>query len=179
MERLYIGFAWPGLDGRLSPCSSAMTVGIRRSTAAHGGSPRWSRWIPERRLWPCGRPRLEEAPGRTCRPRDGGAQARPGFLVGLGTLWGTHGVSRLSLKDCTLWKSEPHCSSPWTTVAHGMDSRWGSSWRIISRGRDPTLKKEEDPSPWAAAGTITITPTQPLSHWATAGEEVVLGGRWG
>lgn len=49
-------------------------------------------------------------------------------------LWKTHGESSshwsyLPLKDCTLWKCDPHCSSWGKTTASGVDSCWQSSCR--------------------------------------------------
>ena len=38
-----------------------------------------------RRLWPHGKPPLEQAPGRTCGPMERGAHAGVGFLAGLVT----------------------------------------------------------------------------------------------
>jgi len=44
----------------------------------------------QRRLWPCGEPVLEQAPGRTYGPMGRGAHTGAGLLAGLVTLWGTH-----------------------------------------------------------------------------------------
>ena len=43
-----------------------------------------------RRLWPRGKPTLEQDPGRSCGPVERGAHAGAGFLAGLVTPWGTH-----------------------------------------------------------------------------------------
>jgi len=43
-----------------------------------------------KRLRPCGKSTLEQAPGRTCEPMERGAHAGAGLLSGIVTLWGTH-----------------------------------------------------------------------------------------
>ena len=71
--------------------------------AAHGG-PWWSRYPSAahgqpharagrwawRSLWPCGKPMLEQAPGRICRPMERRAHTGAGLLAGLVTPGGTH-----------------------------------------------------------------------------------------
>ena len=46
--------------------------------------------VPQRRLWPRGKPALEQAAGKTCGPMERGAHAGAGLLAGLVTPWGTH-----------------------------------------------------------------------------------------
>ena len=105
--------------------------------AVHGGP--WSRYPPVdhgrdptpeqgdvwRRLWPHGEPVLEQAPARTCGRVERGAPTRAGLLAGLVTLWGTHAGAACS----------------WGTAPCGRDPRWGSLWRTVGRGRDPTLEQ--------------------------------------
>ncbi|KAF4791744.1 hypothetical protein TURU_127569 [Turdus rufiventris] len=76
----------------------------------------------------------------------------------MGDLWGegTPPWINLSMKDCSLGKSDPrcssfgrniapevdsYCSSSQRGVAHEMDSCYRSSWRAISHGRG--LRDEE------------------------------------
>ncbi|OPJ85308.1 hypothetical protein AV530_011749 [Patagioenas fasciata monilis] len=63
-----------------------------------------------RRLCPCGKPALEQAPGRICGPMKRGAHTEACFLTGLVTPWGI--------------QSGAGCS--WRTVPHGRDLRWSS-----------------------------------------------------
>ncbi|GAB0184744.1 hypothetical protein GRJ2_000939700 [Grus japonensis] len=57
----------------------------------------------QRRLWPHGKPTLEQAPDRTCGLVERGAHAGAGLLAGLVTSWGTPRWSSLLLKIRTLW----------------------------------------------------------------------------
>ncbi|GAB0193758.1 EH domain-containing protein 4 [Grus japonensis] len=59
----------------------------------------------QRRLWPYGKPTLEQALGRTRGPVVRGAHARAGLLAGLVTPWGDPCWSSLFLKVCTPWES--------------------------------------------------------------------------
>lgn len=53
------------------------------------------------RLWPCGKPVLELAPGRTCGSMQRGACTEVGLLVGCVTPWGNQHWTSLFLKDCS------------------------------------------------------------------------------
>ena len=80
--------------GRSSHGKEALTL-PRGPPAAHRG-PRWSRYPPaarggahagaggcaRRRLWPCGKAMLEQAPGRACDPVERGAHGGAGLLAG-------------------------------------------------------------------------------------------------
>ena len=90
--------------------------------AAYGGPHAWAGRCAQRRLWPHGKPVLEQAPVRTCGPmRD--------------PCW-----SSLFLRHC----GKDWCwSSSWRTAAHGKDSHGKSTWRTVSYGRDPRLEQEK------------------------------------
>ena len=70
--------------------------------------------VPQRRLWPRGKPTLEQAAGKTCGPMERGAHA------GAVCSWRTAPCGR-----------DPRWSSLWRTAARGKDSRWRSSWRSL------------------------------------------------
>ena len=64
--------------------------GCRDSTCSPWRTPHKSRWRHLKEAVACGKPTLEQAPGRTCEPVERGAHARAGLLAGLVTPWGTH-----------------------------------------------------------------------------------------
>lgn len=87
------------------------------------------------------------------RGRTTGAHTGGGFLAGPVTLAGAH------TRTGCVWRTAHHgrvtygCSTLGRSAARGMDSLWKTSWRTVSRGKDPTLRQRKDSSPWAAAGT--------------------------
>ena len=76
--------------------------GCRDSTCSPWRTPCRSRWRHLKEAAACGKPMLEQVPGRTGGPVQRGAHARAGLLAGLVTPWGTPRWSSLLLKVCTL-----------------------------------------------------------------------------
>lgn len=120
----------------------------------------------KKRLWIHRAHVLKQAPGR-----DLWTYAGTGLLVRLRALLGTHAGTACSWS--TWWKSDPCCSSLGRTVAHGIDSRWRSSWRTSHWSRRTPLPEQQHKH-----NELTV---HSLSLCDAGGEKAEVGSResWG
>jgi len=162
------------LEQRVFPCSSSWRLWWGSlSPAVHGG-PWWSRSLPVahgrdpmpeqvdawRKLWPHGKPMLEQVPARTCRPVERGAHAKAGLLAGLVTPRGTHAGATCS------WRTAPHGKGP--TLGHFVKSC--SPWEGL------TLEKfVKNCLPWEAPHAGAREKCKESSPW---GEQSSRDNMW-
>ena len=104
------------------PCPPTACGGPRWSRhppAAHGGPYTGASGCAWRRLWACGKPALEQVPGRICGPMEKRTHAGTGFLAGLVMLWWTNVGAAGSWRNAPRGK-DPCWSSLWRSAVHGL-----------------------------------------------------------
>lgn len=86
---------------RLCLCSPCKPQEEQTSTCSPWRIPRLDQVDVQNRLWPYGRPELEQAPGRTAYPMKRGVHTGASFLRGFGILQGSH------TKTVCPWQTAP------------------------------------------------------------------------
>lgn len=130
-----------------------------------------------RSLWPCGKPILQQAPGRACGPMEGPMLSRFSDRP-----WGPGVESRLELsilKDCTPWKESTleQFMEPRRTrigeVSGGLSPMgWAPCW-CRRNVRSPPLRRKEQQRQRVMELTATPPFPIPLHRWGEEGEKIV------